>query len=507
MRLLRPGLWALESSSLWGCNSYLVATAGRVLLVDPGPSFQLNPVARELRAAGRSPYDVSDILLTHYDWDHSHSAAEWRRRTGATVWLGAADAEILRTRRVPGTRLRRFACRLFRLSELPEGTVELRGEVSVAPGLTALPTPGHTPGHYAYVRGDVALIGDAADTQPDGELRPSSSPGLMTNLEQADATRALLSAMPVHMFGPGHTPAVERQVLGEPTVETFAMRARRDRQAGTAQRTGTSANGMEFATLGSGSKSLLFIGGGPGGQIPTGVLGRLMSAQYTPFVRAGYTVWLVCRRRHMPPGHTVADMADDYAQFIEEQLGGHIDLVVGESYGGMIAQYLAANHPGLVGRVVLALSAATITDWGRDADLRWATARAEGRHDDAGAIFLEYLIPGANRAALRRRFGALAGRMFRDSPVPAGDLLVEARAEVAFDARDVLPRIPAPVLILCGDKDEFFSRKIVEETAALITDCTVVWYEGKGHMGAAMSGLIPKDVLKWAGAMQPQPIV
>jgi pimeloyl-ACP methyl ester carboxylesterase len=321
----------------------------------------------------------------------------------------------------------------------------------------------------------------------------------MTNLEQADATRALLSAMPVHMFGPGHTPAVERQVLGEPTVETFAMRARRDRQAGTAQRTGTSANGMEFATLGSGSKSLLFIGGGPGGQIPTGVLGRLMSA--------GYTVWLVCRRRHMPPGHTVADMADDYAQFIEEQLGGHIDLVVGESYGGMIAQYLAANHPGLVGRVVLALSAATITDWGRDADLRWATARAEGRHDDAGAIFLEYLIPGANRAALRRRFGALAGRMFRDSPVPAGDLLVEARAEVAFDARDVLPRIPAPVLILCGDKDEFFSRKIVEETAALITDCTVVWYEGKGHMGAAMSGLIPKDVLKWAGARQPQPIV
>jgi len=48
MRQLRPGVWALESSSSWGCNSYLVATAGRVLLVDPGPSFQLNPVAREL---------------------------------------------------------------------------------------------------------------------------------------------------------------------------------------------------------------------------------------------------------------------------------------------------------------------------------------------------------------------------------------------------------------------------------------------------------------------------
>lgn len=94
MRLLRPGLWAMESSSSWGCNTFLIADAGRVLLVDPGPSFQLNPLARELRAAGRSPYDVTDILLTHYDQDHSRSAAEWRRRTQATVWLGADDAEF-----------------------------------------------------------------------------------------------------------------------------------------------------------------------------------------------------------------------------------------------------------------------------------------------------------------------------------------------------------------------------------------------------------------------------
>ncbi|CAL8978538.1 Hydroxyacylglutathione hydrolase [Propionicimonas sp. T2.31MG-18] len=213
MKLLRPGLWAMESSSSWGCETYLLATAGRVFLVDPGPSFQLNPLARELRASGRSPYDVTDILLTHYDWDHTHSAAEWRRRTGATVWLGAADAEILRTGSVPGTRLRRFACWLFRMSELPQGTVEMNGEVTVAPGLTALPTPGHTPGHYAFVWGDVALIGDAAVSGPDGELLPFTPRQLMTDPDQADATRTKLTALPVRMFGPGHSPAVERQRL------------------------------------------------------------------------------------------------------------------------------------------------------------------------------------------------------------------------------------------------------------------------------------------------------
>ncbi len=44
---------------------YLLAIEGRVFVVDPGPSFQLNPVARELRASGRSPYEVTGILLTH----------------------------------------------------------------------------------------------------------------------------------------------------------------------------------------------------------------------------------------------------------------------------------------------------------------------------------------------------------------------------------------------------------------------------------------------------------
>lgn len=73
--------------------------------------------------------------------------------------------------------------------------------------------PDTTPvdGHYAFVWGDVALIGDAADSMPNGELRPFTPKQLMTDPEQADATRAMLTALPVQMFGPGHSPAVERQ--------------------------------------------------------------------------------------------------------------------------------------------------------------------------------------------------------------------------------------------------------------------------------------------------------
>ncbi|NCD17932.1 MAG: MBL fold metallo-hydrolase [Actinobacteria bacterium] len=210
MRQLRSGLWALESSSSWGCNTYLIDDGARVFLVDPGPSFQLNPVARELREAGRSPYEVTGILLTHYDQDHSRSAAEWRRRTRAAVWLGVEDAEVLRTRQVPGPRFRRFMMAVLGLAELPDGTVEMRGEVTIAPGLTALPTPGHTPGHYAFLWKDVALIGDAANSGPDGELIPFTPQQVVTDPVQADATLHMLSALPVRMFCPGHSPALER---------------------------------------------------------------------------------------------------------------------------------------------------------------------------------------------------------------------------------------------------------------------------------------------------------
>src|SRR5688500_8829457 len=97
---------------------------------------------------------------------------------------------------------------------------------------------------------------------------------------------------------------------------------------------------MEFARWGDGPRTLLFVPGGPGSSIPSGWTGRMSRRWFAPFVEAGYVVWVVTRRRGMPRGHTVADMADDYAQAIRDDLGGRMDLLVGESYGGMIAQHL-----------------------------------------------------------------------------------------------------------------------------------------------------------------------
>ncbi len=261
---------------------------------------------------------------------------------------------------------------------------------------------------------------------------------------------------------------------------------------------GVFANGMEYLTWGAGPKTLLFLPGGPGSGVPQGMTARMARRWFDPFVEAGYVVWYVTRRRNMPAGHTVADMADDYAQAIADELGGRVDLVVGESYGGMIVQFLAARHGESLGHAAVVVAAADVSEWGKQVDARIAAALAEGDRAGVGRAFAEYALPADRSRWLRRAVGPwIARSLLSGKNYPPGDMLVEVEAEIAFDARPVLPDIAVPVVLLCGDSDRFFPQDLVEETVALIPDCTLVTYEGLGHMKAATSRQVPLDVLAY----------
>jgi pimeloyl-ACP methyl ester carboxylesterase len=259
-------------------------------------------------------------------------------------------------------------------------------------------------------------------------------------------------------------------------------------------------NGMDYLTWGRGAKSLLFIQGGPGSTVPHGMLRRLFRRQFEPFLNAGYAVWIVTRRRNMPAEHTIADMADDYALAIAEEFGGRVDVVLAESFGGMIGQYVAARHPDSFGHIAMVVTAAELSDWGKDVDSRMARALAHGDTKAAGTVFAEYVLPGRRLGWIRRLIGpVISKRLLTGADYPPEDVLTEVQAEVSFNSRAVLPRIRRPVLLVCGGSDQFFPRDVARETAALIPDCTLIWYEGKGHLRAASSGRIAQDVLAFVG--------
>ena len=257
-------------------------------------------------------------------------------------------------------------------------------------------------------------------------------------------------------------------------------------------RRGTSTNGMEHVTWGEGPKTLLFVQGGPGSTVPRGRVALAGTRRlFAPYVAAGYRVTMATRRRHMPSGYTVAEMADDHAGLITEVLGGRADLVVGESYGGMIAQYLAALHPACLGHLALIATGCRLSSWSDELDARLIAALETGDLRAAAVVFSEELLPGRSTGLLRRLLAPLLARRM----VPVDDVLTETRADLTYDARPLLPGIQAPTLLVCGDRDRFFTREIVEETAGLIPGCELVWKRGKGHVGATASRGIPREVL------------
>jgi pimeloyl-ACP methyl ester carboxylesterase len=203
----------------------------------------------------------------------------------------------------------------------------------------------------------------------------------------------------------------------------------------------------------------------------------------------------------MPKGHTIADMADDYAGLVADELGGKVDLVVGVSNGGMVGFYLAARHPESFGHIAIAVAGYEMSEGGKTLDHDFARLLSEGRNGEAGALMVRIMAPGLRVPGAARVLGAVMGRIMAGEAHPsfASDVMVEAEAEVAYNARDVLPAISVPVLLVCGDEDLYFPKEVYEETARLIPDCTLRMYEGAGHVGAIRDKRFADDVLEFVG--------
>lgn len=271
--------------------------------------------------------------------------------------------------------------------------------------------------------------------------------------------------------------------------------------------TGIFPNGMAYARLGTGPRTAMWIRGGPGNVVPMGRLFlALVVPTLRPFIESGYTTWVVTRKQNMPKGYTVAEMAEDYAGLITDEFGGKVDLVIGEeAYGGMIGFCLAARHPDRFGHFVAALAGYRLSEEGRNLELRFARLMSEGRTGEAGALLLEVMAPGLRVPGLARVVGAALVRLFfgRTHPYFASDVMVEAEAVAAFDAREVLPGITAPVLLIGCDRDPEFSREVYEETARLIPGSTLRFYEGKTGIQTVSGRRLPQDVLDFVGQRTP----
>jgi pimeloyl-ACP methyl ester carboxylesterase len=254
---------------------------------------------------------------------------------------------------------------------------------------------------------------------------------------------------------------------------------------------GRSVVELPHARLAGGPRTLLVLEGLTlENKAPSGGALRLLRWAYKRYL-PGYTVFQVGRRPGLPAGATTRDMAGDYARWARGRFDGPVD-VVGFSTGGEVAQYLAADHGELVGRLVLSDTGCRL---GEDAKALLRAARDKAAHGRAAQAQAD--------VAARMDFGRLGGGLVRllgrrmmKEPGDASDYVVTLEADLAHDATGALPRIDAPTLVIAGTRDFFYPEPIVRETAERIRDATLRLYEGVGHpVGKTNKRRFEDDVL------------
>jgi glyoxylase-like metal-dependent hydrolase (beta-lactamase superfamily II) len=153
----------LKSPVETSVNGYLINTGTKLVLIDTGAAKLFGPtlgsLADNLKAAGYQPEQVDEVYITHMHADHVGGLMAGEKiafpnaivradQHDADFWLSAANLE-----KAPAEMKGFFQGAQASLNPyVAAGKFKpFNGDTELVPGIKAVATPGHTPGHSIYV--------------------------------------------------------------------------------------------------------------------------------------------------------------------------------------------------------------------------------------------------------------------------------------------------------------------------------------------------------------------
>jgi len=212
-------------------NAFLINTGSKLILVDSGAGALYGTccgkLMAHLRAAGYQPQQVDEVLITHLHKDHAGGILRDSQAAfpNAVLRVSQAEADYWLTP-ANKTSAPDFLSTFFDAAQAAVAPYQAAGHYQpyknfgpLEPGIDALPAPGHTPGHAAYlvqskgqqllVWGDIVHVSGIQFPHPAATVKyDSSEANAQTTrkqlLELATSKHLIVAAAHIAFPGFGH---------------------------------------------------------------------------------------------------------------------------------------------------------------------------------------------------------------------------------------------------------------------------------------------------------------
>jgi len=190
-------------------NAFLINTGSKLVLIDSGAGKVFGPtlgnVIQNLKASGYKPSQVDMVLITHMHGDHIGGLLDSSGKPAfpnATIWTAKAESNYWLSTDIAKKAPAEMQSH-FKLARDISGPCKAAGKWKTfengfepVPGIKAVSSPGHTPGHTVYeITSDgqtLVAIGDTVHSVAVQFAAPTISCDFDTDQTQAIASRLAL---------------------------------------------------------------------------------------------------------------------------------------------------------------------------------------------------------------------------------------------------------------------------------------------------------------------------
>ena len=221
-----------------------------------------------------------------------------------------------------------------------------------------------------------------------------------------------------------------------------------------------------------------------------GLLFNILSspAQYAASLRQsyplGYQIVALGYDQNLPAASTSEQIAGDLKKILSQEIGPAI--IVAVSFGGMVAIPFAAKYPQLVKKLVLAVTAHSLSESGLNVSRNLVKLAEQGDYykfySTCAGIYRVWWLRWFSRFSAWKQWKNPEKML---QTMNSGSTFINAfnhLFETVSDRKKYLPQIQAPTLVLGGTADVFFSEEIFRETAERIPNAQLTLFESGGHM-------------------------